>query len=235
MKQPITPRKVSFANWGTFFGCLLVYIFAFYLPDFILLATSFENRTDADFALSHVSTPLVDGIYKLVGSLVCPMVTLPFLFAGLLPRRIFRTIILCAPLLVVSALIVHGQITDPHTSKRRFQKRTRILLPRDHVNYLAYHPCGADLWSHPFVGSRDFYSFDVPAESMNLLLETYPVSEDWKHHLLGNDRIRDATPAQFRPLLSNSDIQVSRAEHSGFLITLPGTPHVLIIWWQTPH
>lgn len=218
-----------------FFGSALLYFLAYYLPDILLFSTSFEDWKDLGFALQNAGTSFIRSLPMALLSLACPLVIAVPLIAVVPQTRRSRLIAASCPLLCLAGLMLYSQ-APPHTSKARYQKFTRTPVPPDAKHYRSYHPFGANIFSHPFTGTRDYYSFQLNPKAHRDFLNTLTLSEDfYKDRLTQNDRILGEVPSDFRPNLLQPDIQVYRINHSGFVVTRPGTQDILVIWWQIPH
>jgi hypothetical protein len=245
MEQPYSPHPPSeskpspphtISGGKVFFGSLLLYFFSYYLPDIILFSTSFEDWKDLGFSLQNAGASFIQSLPMALLSLACPLVIAVPLIEIAPPSRRSRLIAASCPLLCLTGLILYSQIAHPQTSKARFQKSTRTPVPPDARHYRSCHPFGANIFSHAFTGTRDYYSFQLNPESHQVFLNTLTLSEDfYKDRLTQSDRILGEVPPDFKPNLLHPDIQVYRISHSGFVVTRPGTQDILVIWWQIPH
>lgn len=228
--------RYSISGSKVFFGSLALYFFSYHLPDITLFSTSFEDWKDLPFALENAGTSFIQSLPLALLSLACPLVIAVPLMSIASPTRRALLIAASLPLFALAGLMLYGQIPHPHTSKARYQKFTRTPVPADARHYRSYHPFGANVHSHAFTGTRDYYSFQLTPESHREFIETLkPAEEFHKYRLTQSDQILKEVPPDFKPNLLHPAIQVHQLNHSGFVVTRPGTPDVLVIWWQIPH
>ncbi|HSJ02989.1 MAG TPA: hypothetical protein VK956_11070, partial [Verrucomicrobium sp.] len=219
-----------------FFGSVAIYLLSFHLADLVLLATSFEYWSDIWLPFSYAGEPLSTTLIQAVFSLICPLSAGSVLALLNLGSRRFLAWSLVVPLLLLSAWMICSQIIHPHTSRNRMAHFTRLNLPRGHSNYLAYHPLGAAILSHAFVGVRDYYSFDLDPDSLTSFLSDFKSSDDDKIRLQAYfSTWLEHIPPRFQPDLSSSDTLVYRVKHDSFIITKPTSRRAIVICFRHPH
>lgn len=239
MKQPppaaIPKRTCHPAGWPVFFGCVGLYLFAFYLADLILLASSSGSWSNIGFILRQAPGPLIHGIVPALGSLICPIgLTFLFLSLALDCRRRFLMAV-AGPLLILTMMMIWSQAREPHTSKRRIERLTKTPLPEGHRNYLAYHPLGSTTFTYAMVGIREYCSFELDPEALHQYVGSRQPSLERQARLQTSPyRVGDLPPelgcdpldpnALFYELSAGAD-----------LIVRPGSPRVLIVCFQYAH
>jgi len=236
MKQPppatLPKRTCHPAGWPVFFGCVTLYLSAFYLADLVLLASSSGSWNNIGFTLRQAPGPLIHGIVPALGSLICPLgLTFLFLPLALHCRRRFL-IVVAGPLLALTVIMIWSQIREPHTSRRRIERLCKTPLPQKHRNYLAYHPLGSTTFTYAMVGIREYCSFELDPEALREFVGSRQPSRERQVRLQTSPyRVGDLPPELGCDPL-DPDALFYELSAGADLIVRPGSPRVLIVCFQ---
>lgn len=239
MKQPppapLPKRTCHPAGWPVFCGSVGLYLFAFYLADLVLLASSSGSWNNINFILRQAPGPLIHGIVPALGSLLCPF-GLTFLFLPLVLDCRHRFLMAVAgPLLALTLIMIWSQIREPHTSQRRIERLSKTPLPQKHWNYLAYHPLGSTTFTRAMVGIREYCSFDLDPESLRQYIGTRQPSTDRQVRLQASPLRVGDLPAELGSDPLDPDAVFYELSAGADLIVHPGSARVLIVCFGYAH
>lgn len=233
MKQlppaPLPKRTYHPAGWPVFFGCVGLYLFAFYLEDLVLLASSSGSWNNIGFILRQAPGPLIHGIVPALGSLICPIgLTFLFLPLALDCRRRFL-IAVAGPLLALTVIMIWSQVREPHTSQRRIERLSKAPLPQKHRNYLAYHPLGSTTFTYAMMGIREYCSFELDPKSLRQYVGSRQPSIERKVRLQTSPYRVGDLPAELGCDPLAPDAVFYELSAGADLIARPGSARVLIV------